>query len=63
MIELTLSMSIAMGGNMKKIVLALLLTVAASTSAFAGNCQHHNDKASDGSTCGNRSADDKAGGN
>jgi len=47
---------------MKKIVLALLLMVAASTSAFAGNCQHHDDKASDGSTCGNRSADDKAGG-
>ncbi len=48
---------------MRKIVLALLVVVSASTGAFAGNCQHHNDKASDGSTCGNRSADDKAGGN
>ncbi|MGV2082100.1 MULTISPECIES: hypothetical protein [unclassified Rhizobium] len=49
--------------TMKKLIFTMLLVALAGSSAVAGNCQHHNDTASDGSVCGNRSADDKAGGN
>ena len=50
---------------MKKMitVLCLILSMGASVSAFAGNCQHSSDTASDGSRCGGRSADARPGGN
>lgn len=35
---------------------------ASTTPVLAGPCQHEWDQASDGSRCGGRSADDKAGG-
>ncbi|WP_406946879.1 transmembrane anchored protein [Klebsiella variicola] len=33
-----------------------------ATQAFAGNCQHPDDTAADGSRCGGRSADSRPGG-
>lgn len=44
---------------MKKAFAALfvLLSLVASTQAFAGRCQHDSDTAADGSRCGGRSAD------
>ncbi|TPI36811.1 transmembrane anchored protein [Mesorhizobium sp. B3-1-9] len=46
------------------IFIALLLSaLGASTASFAGNCQHDYDTASDGSRCGDRSADSRPGGN
>ncbi|MGM8435691.1 transmembrane anchored protein [Enterobacter hormaechei] len=49
---------------MKKIfaVLLVLLSLGAATQAYAGNCQHSDDTASDGSRCGGRSADSRPGG-
>ncbi|NIG20533.1 transmembrane anchored protein [Pantoea sp. Al-1710] len=43
-------------------VLCLILSMGASVQAFAGNCQHSTDTASDGSICGGRSADSRPGG-
>lgn len=50
---------------MKKVmaIFCLILSMGASVSAFAGNCQHNGDTAADGSRCGNRSADARPGGN
>ena len=36
--------------------------VCSATQAFAGNCQHPDDTAADGSRCGGRSADSRPGG-
>ena len=49
---------------MKKAFAALfvLLSLVASTQAFAGRCQHDSDTAADGSRCGGRSADSRPGG-
>lgn len=49
---------------MKKVfaVLLVLLSLGTATQAFAGNCQHDNDTAADGSRCGGRSADSRPGG-
>lgn len=46
---------------MKKAFAALfvLLSLVASTQAFAGRCQHDSDTAADGSRCGGRSADSR----
>ncbi|MDN4196824.1 transmembrane anchored protein [Citrobacter freundii] len=43
-------------------VLFVLLSLGSATQAFAGNCQHDSDTASDGSRCGGRSADSRPGG-
>lgn len=43
-------------------VLFVLLYLGSATQAFAGNCQHDSDTASDGSRCGGRSADSRPGG-
>ncbi|HGS6875001.1 TPA: transmembrane anchored protein [Klebsiella quasipneumoniae subsp. quasipneumoniae] len=49
---------------MKKLfsVLFVLLSLGSVTQAYAGNCQHPDDTASDGSRCGGRSADSRPGG-
>ena len=49
---------------MKKLFALLLVTLSLGTSvqAFAGNCQHDGDTASDGSICGGRSEDSREGG-
>ncbi|MEN0615483.1 transmembrane anchored protein [Klebsiella indica] len=49
---------------MKKIlgILFVLLSLGSITQAYAGNCQHSWDTASDGSRCGDRSADSRPGG-
>ncbi|EFT2846285.1 transmembrane anchored protein [Escherichia coli] len=49
---------------MKKVLamLFVILSFGAATQAYAGNCQHDNDTASDGSRCGGRSADSRPGG-
>lgn len=49
---------------MKKLVLLLMtvLSIGVSTASFAGNCQHDNDRAADGSRCGGRSSDSRPGG-
>lgn len=43
-------------------VLFVLLSLGSATQAFAGNCQHDSDTASDGSRCGGRSADSRLAG-
>lgn len=43
-------------------VLFVLLSLGSATPSFAGNCQHDNDTAADGSRCGGRSADSRPGG-
>nr|WP_071788451.1 transmembrane anchored protein [Franconibacter pulveris] len=43
-------------------VLFVLMSLGAATQAYAGNCQHDSDTASDGSRCGGRSADSRPGG-
>lgn len=43
-------------------VLFVLMSLGATTQAYAGNCQHDSDTASDGSRCGGRSADSRPGG-
>lgn len=50
--------------NMKKAfaVLFVLLSLGSVTQAYAGNCQSPDDRASDGSRCGGRSADSRPGG-
>lgn len=49
---------------MKKVlaVFLVMLTLGVSAQAFAGNCEHRSDRAKDGSTCGERSADARKGG-
>lgn len=48
--------------HMAKTFAALALVVLSATASFAGNCQHDNDHASDGSRCGGRSSDSRPGG-
>lgn len=49
---------------MKKIVLVLAAMVAIGSSpVLAGNCDYSWQKASDGSSCGDRAADKREGGN
>ncbi|WP_313707900.1 transmembrane anchored protein [Atlantibacter hermannii] len=43
-------------------LLLVLLSLGSVGQAFAGNCQHDYDTASDGSRCGDRSADSRPGG-
>lgn len=52
------------GFIMKKALLVLFtaISVLVSMPSFAGNCQHDNDTAADGSRCGGRSADSRPGG-
>lgn len=54
-----------MGITMKKVfaLLFVFLTLGSVTQAYAGNCQHPDDTAADGSRCGGRSADSRPGGN
>lgn len=49
---------------MKKLftVLFVLLSLGSVTQAYAGNCQHPDDTAADGSRCGGRSADSRRAG-
>ncbi|MCJ2076554.1 transmembrane anchored protein [Methylobacterium sp. WL30] len=47
---------------MKKITLAIALTLLTAGTALAQSCQHDSDKASDGSRCGHRSSDSRSGG-
>lgn len=51
--------------KMKKVfaLLFVLLSFGSVTQAYAGNCQHPDDTAADGSRCGGRSADSRPGGN
>ncbi len=44
------------------IITASLITVLAAQAALAGNCDHSWQTASDGSNCGDRSADSRPGG-
>lgn len=50
--------------KLTKIFLAALIlsTMAPAISAYAGNCDHSSDRASDGSRCGDRAADRRPGG-
>ena len=48
--------------ELKKAFVALALIVLSASTAFAQNCQHANDHASDGSRCGGRSSDSRHGG-
>ncbi|MGN6538947.1 MAG: hypothetical protein ACTHKQ_24870 [Mesorhizobium sp.] len=49
---------------MKSLFALLLLAISFATSpSFAGNCDHSWQTASDGSACGDRSADSRPGGN
>ena len=50
--------------KMKKLALVFmaLLSISISSSVFAGNCQHDDDRAADGSRCGGRSSDSRPGG-
>lgn len=59
LIDATLRWFIDGNFTMKKAFAALfvLLSLVASTQAFAGRCQHDSDTAADGSRCGGRSAD------
>ena len=43
-------------------VLFVMLSLGSVTQAYAGNCQSPDDRASDGSRCGGRSADSRPGG-
>lgn len=44
------------------IITASLITVLAAQAALAGSCDHSWQSASDGSNCGDRAADRRAGG-
>lgn len=46
---------------MKTLILAILVALPIG-STFAGSCDHSWDKAKDGSSCGDRAADRRAGG-
>lgn len=50
---------------MKSTIIALVALVLGSVvaPAFAGNCDHSWERASDGSSCGGRAADQREGGN
>lgn len=48
---------------MRAIVLSALLILCGAIPAVAGPCDHWWQTASDGSSCGGRAADQKAGGN
>lgn len=45
-----------------RILFALMLIIGGSIPSYAGNCQHSWETASDGSSCGDRSADSRPGG-
>jgi hypothetical protein len=45
------------------LIAATLMTVLTAQAALAGNCDHDWQTASDGSRCGDRSADSRPGGN
>lgn len=64
LIDATLRWLIDGNFTMKKAfaVLFVLLSLGSSAQAFAGNCQHPDDTAADGSRCGGRSADSRPGG-
>lgn len=64
LIDATLRWFIDGNFTMKKAFAALfvLLSLVASTQAFACRCQHDSDTAADGSRCGGRSADSRPGG-
>lgn len=64
LIDATLRWLIDGNFTMKKAFAALfvLLSLVASTQAFAGRCQHDSDTSADGSRCGGRSADSRPGG-
>lgn len=47
---------------MKKIIVGILVTLSVCSSAFAGNCDHSWQTASNGTACGGRSADTRPGG-
>lgn len=51
---------------MKKIILIAIMSILSSAAfvatATAGNCDHSWQQASDGSSCGGRAADQRAGG-
>ena len=47
---------------MKKLLLTLLISITSVSFAYAGNCDHSWQTASDGSACGDRSADSRPGG-
>lgn len=61
LIDATLRWLIDGNVTMKKAFAALfvLLSLVASTQAFAGRCQHDSDTAADGSRCGGSSADSR----
>ncbi|TAX77533.1 transmembrane anchored protein [Rhizobium ruizarguesonis] len=48
---------------MKTIIAIVLLSFAIPSISAAGNCQTSSDRASDGSRCGDRAADQRDGGN
>ena len=47
---------------MRILVAAFILALMSVSGAVAGNCQHSWQTASDGSSCGDRSADSRDGG-
>jgi hypothetical protein len=47
---------------LKIVLVSVALAIAAPTVAVAGNCDHSWQTASDGSRCGDRSADSRPGG-
>lgn len=47
---------------MRKVMMVLALIAGLVGNSFAGNCDHSWDKAKDGSSCGDRAADRRAGG-
>ncbi|TAT82477.1 transmembrane anchored protein [Rhizobium ruizarguesonis] len=48
---------------MKTVIAIVLLSFAIPSISAAGNCQTSSDRASDGSRCGDRAADQRDGGN
>jgi len=47
---------------MKTLMLALVLSAVGLSSALAGNCTYSDDRASDGSRCGDRASTVRPGG-
>lgn len=47
---------------MKKFILTVAVLLSLATNAYAGNCDNPDDRASDGSRCGDRSATSRPGG-
>ncbi len=47
---------------MNKIIVLIALCLTFASLSFAGNCDYPDDRAADGSRCGDRAASERAGG-